>query len=157
MSYVIRQALCATALSSILILFASAQAQTQGPGMDKVETLSAVGPRPPVGYRYPVMVAAGIGYRRSLDAGERSALKWLSRLIRENPKARTYMVRWHTVRNGRQIPILTTYTFGATQLTQVQFLPDQSPQSKVWRPVFVQELHAVAKRNGTTANFRLFR
>ena len=153
-----RYALVAAVLSSAFIPLATAHAQTAVPARDTVETVSAAEyPDEPVIYRiyrYPVVVGAHIGFRRSLDAGERSALKWLSRLVKENPKARTYVVRWHTMRNGRHIPILTTYTFGTAQLTQVQFLTDQSPESKMWRPVLIQELHSVARRNGSMASFR---
>ena len=156
MTFVMRQALFAAVLLSTLIPLASAHAQ-----MASAVYPDLPYPDAPYGYRYPVVVGAGIGLRLSLDAGERSALKWLSRIIEENPKARRYMVRWHTVRNGTTISVLTDYNLYARKLTQWQVLSSPPPESydtthqKVWRPVLIQELHAVAKRNGTTAGFRL--
>ena len=161
MTFMMRQALFAAVLSSTLISFTSAHAQIAAPPGDTLDTVSAVYPHAPYGYRYPLVVGAGVGFRHSLDAGERSALKWLSRLIKKNPKARTYIVRWHTVRNGTTISVLTAYSSYDRLLTQLQVLSSQSPESndtthqKVWRPVLIQELHAVAKRNGTTAGLRL--
>jgi hypothetical protein len=156
MTFTMRQALFATVLSSTLIPLASAHAQIASADYPDLPY-----PDAPYGYRYPLLVGAGIGFRRSLDAGERSALKWLSRLIKENPKARTYVVRWHTVLNGTTISVLTDYNLYARQLTQWQVLSSPPPESyvtthqKVWRPVLIQELHAIAKRNGTTAGLRL--
>ncbi len=110
-------------------------------------------------------IRARIGYRKSLRDGERSTFKWLSRLIKEEPNETSFMVEWQMRRNGRTVSVLMGYDSEIVQMTRTQLFSTKPVRvnemqalpmySETWRPVTVQEIHSIARRNGTTAQLKI--
>lgn len=106
-----------------------------------------------------------IGERRSLRSGERSALRWLSRLIQQKPRAKLYRVEWWAVDRGVWWPLLLSYSppcEGETGRISVLFAESSfntpPPQlleldKKRWIGIDNVEVHAVARKGGTLRAF----
>lgn len=100
-------------------------------------------------------VEAFIGRRASMRSGERSSLKWLSRLIKQRPKANHYIVEWYVRDKGKWWNVATTFEpKGDLQFVAARSSVAENPSfsDRSW-PVNVDQIHKAARRNAT---FKVF-
>ncbi len=104
--------------------------------------------------------------RPSLRSGERSALRWLSRLMQQKPHAKLYRVEWRGINDGFWWALLMIYkpsnkTPGAGSLgvqyavSSVDIPPPylRKMDRTEWDGIDDVEIHAVARKGGTLKAF----
>lgn len=107
---------------------------------------------------------ARIGARPSARQGERSALRWLSKLLRQHPEAGLCSVDYTAPLRGKRREFAVGYNRSTGSLYRVYDLYDLRAHPGVqyvgfaiiednWWPMLPERVHAVASRGGTLASF----
>lgn len=121
---------------------------------------------PPPEEREVHWAEAFIGERPSLRSGERSALRWLSRLLQQKPRAKLYRVEWRAINDGVWWVLLLSYapskkTPGAGSLgveyanNSIDIPPPylRKMDRTEWIGLDDGEIHAVARKSGSLKAF----
>lgn len=100
-------------------------------------------------------IEAFIGRRSSMRSGERSSLRWLSRLLKQQPSAGKYVVEWYVPVGGNWWNVATIYDGSTLQFVAARSSFECNPPflDRDWVNVDEVEIHAVARKGGT---FRAF-
>lgn len=100
-------------------------------------------------------IEAFIGRRSSMRSGERSSLRWLSRLLKQHPGAGQYVVEWYVPAGGSWWNVATIYEGSTLRLVAARSSVERNPpfSDRDWVNVDTVEIHAVARKGGT---FRAF-
>ena len=107
---------------------------------------------------------AFIGGRPSLRSGERSALRWLSRLLLQKPNAKLYRVEWRAINDGIWWALLMNYkpskkgdgSLGVQYAVSSVNIPPpylRDMDRTEWNGIDDSEIHAVARKGGTLKAF----
>ncbi len=98
---------------------------------------------------------AFIGRRASIQVGEKSSIRWLSRLIKQKPQAEHFVIEWFVIRNGKEISLVTYYK-KTSQIVGCDAARHLAIEDQVWGGITTKEIHQVARRRGTIQSFRKY-
>ena len=101
-------------------------------------------------------IDAFIGRRRSMKEGERSSLRWLSRLVKQHPMENEYLVEWYLpIGNKKWLNVATSFDKGSLGFS-VAGSENNSALERMetgWDDIDEYQIHEAARKGQTFKAF----